>query len=122
MRFLSGGRIKAGVFSQNSLAVDTGQHERGILTAFYRSLHNASQQTERENLRHYCWKDPLMMFITSYLVLFLAQEPPAGPPPPKDEVISLPSRNFDFPLLVDPARKDEIKEIHLFESWDKGKT
>jgi len=64
-----------------------------------------------------------MMLATSYLALLLTQPPaPVPSAPPAEEIDRINSRHFDLPLKVDPARKDEIEEIHLFESWDKGKT
>src|SRR5437763_1343928 len=29
---------------------------------------------------------------------------------------------IEFPVMVDPERINEIKQIHLFVSWDRGKT
>lgn len=64
-----------------------------------------------------------MMLATGCLALLLAQ-PPAQVPsaPPAEEIDRSDSRHFELPLRVNPARKDEIEEIHLFASWDKGRT
>ncbi len=39
-----------------------------------------------------------------------------------EDVFRIESRKFEFPVRVDPNRKDEIKEIQLYVSWDRGKS
>jgi hypothetical protein len=58
-----------------------------------------------------------MLLTTSCLTLLLC----LAPPTPDDELYKVPKRKFELPLKVDPDRKDEITEIQLFVSWDRGK-
>ena len=62
-----------------------------------------------------------MTLITATVALILAQAVPE-PPAMEEDVSRIDSLNFEFPVRVDPDRQDDIEEIQLFESWDKGAT
>jgi hypothetical protein len=58
-----------------------------------------------------------MLFNAACLAL-LALTPASDEP----EFTRLTARRFEFPLFVQPDRLEEIRQINLFISWDRGKT
>src|SRR5262245_5034422 len=58
-------------------------------------------------------------FAVAVLGLSLAQDPTKTLP---EDVVDIPSRQFAFPLNIQPGRKDGIAVIRLYVSEDRGKT
>jgi hypothetical protein len=65
-----------------------------------------------------------MCSITGLCLLLLGVvDPfPQDPVPPDPDAYSIHSRSFKIPLQVDPARADDISQITLFVSSDRGQT
>src|SRR4051812_8596620 len=65
-----------------------------------------------------CYKEVHTMLTVSCLSLILSLAPLAEDEKPYRSQ----KRQFLLPVMVDKARADELEEIQLFASWDKGKT
>src|SRR5258707_369116 len=63
--------------------------------------------------------------FASICVAFLVSQASAvtkDAPKQDEHVFKIGSRDLEFPINVDPARMNDMKEIQLFASWDKGKS
>src|SRR5687767_10634296 len=45
-----------------------------------------------------------------------------GGPAPEGDVYTVPTRDFRIPVQIDPARRAEVRQLHLYVSTDQGKT
>lgn len=61
------------------------------------------------------------MLLSSLVVLVLAAPVP-GSLAEDEDVTTIRLAKFVMPLSVDPDRRDEIKQIHLYVSTDRGRT
>jgi hypothetical protein len=61
-----------------------------------------------------------MTLVATFLAIALTQPPPNAPS--EEDVVLLNSRSFLIPIRVVPERKDQIAELQLFVSRDRGHT